>query len=232
MPSTVEKLGPSRVKLVIEIPFAELKPHLDKAYAEIAQSVNIPGFRRGKVPPAIIDQRFGRGAVLQDAINNALPGAYSKAVEESGIVPLAEPDVDVTELEDRKHVTFTAEVDVRPDFELPDLSTLAATVSTIGDREAEIDERIDTMRQRFATRSDVTRKAKKGDVVTVDIKASQDGKEIADATADGVAASVPLDHCAWQGWQNVAASTRSSRRGGKDCAWPDPGQAADANRSR
>lgn len=190
MPSTVEKLGESRVKLVIEIPFAELQPHLDKAYREIAQSVNIPGFRRGKVPPAIIDQRFGRGAVLQDAINNALPGAYSAAVDEAKIVPLAEPEVDVTELEDRDHVTFTAEVDVRPDFELPDLSTLSATVEAIGDREAQIDERIEVMRQRFATRSDVTRKAKKGDVVTLNITASQDGKEIEDAAATGVAYKV------------------------------------------
>lgn len=186
MPSTVEKLGPSRVKLSIEIPFSELKPHLDKAYREIAQSVNIPGFRRGKVPPAVIDQRFGRGVVLQDAINAALPGAYSKAVEEAQIIPLAEPQVEVTEIEDRKHVAFTAEVDVRPDFELPDLSTLTATVADVPDREQEIDERIEVMRQRFATRVDVDRAAEKGDLVTLDISASQDGKQIVDASAEGI----------------------------------------------
>jgi trigger factor len=190
VPSTVEQLSPSRVKLTIEIPFAELQPHLDKAYREIAQSVNIPGFRRGKVPPAIIDQRFGRGAVLQDAINAALPAAYSRAVEEARIIPLGEPDVDVTKLEDRTLVEFTAEVDVRPDFDLPDFSTLSATVAAPGDREAEIDDRIETMRQRFATRSDVDRAAERGDIVTIDISASQDGKEIVDAHAEGLSYKV------------------------------------------
>ena len=190
MPSTVEQLSQSRVKLTIEIPFVELQPHLDKAYREIAQSVNIPGFRRGKVPPAIIDQRFGRGAVLQDAINAALPPAYGRAVEEAQLVTLGEPDVEVTKLEDGQLVEFTAEVDVRPDFELPDFSTLSATVSAVADREAEIDERIEMMRQRFATRSDVERAADTGDIVTLDIKASQDGKEIVDAQADGIAYKV------------------------------------------
>ncbi len=190
MPSTVEKLGPSRVKLTIEIPFSDLKPHLDKAYREIAQSVNIPGFRRGKVPPAVIDQRFGRGAVLQDAINEALPEAYGKAVEEAKIVPLAEPEIDVTKLEDRELVEFTAEVDVRPEFDLPDFSTLSATVDPVADREKEIDERIEVMRQRFATRTEVERAAKKGDVVTIDITASQDGQEIEDAKAEGISYKV------------------------------------------
>ena len=89
MPSTFEKLSPTRAKLTVEIPFADLKPHLDEAYKEIAQSVNIPGFRKGKVPPAVIDQCFGRGVVLQEAINEALPVAYQNAVTEAGIVPLA-----------------------------------------------------------------------------------------------------------------------------------------------
>jgi len=193
VPSTVEKLGPSRVKLTIEIPFAELQPHLDKAYREIAQSVNIPGFRRGKVPAGVIDQRFGRGAVLQEAINAALPGAYGKAVEEAGVVPLGEPEIDVTKLEDRQLVEFTAEVDVRPEFDLPELSSLSATVASVPDREAEIDERIKVMRQRFATRSDIDRAAEAGDVVTVDIQASQDGKEIVDAAAEGITYKVGAD---------------------------------------
>lgn len=190
MPSTVEKLGPSRVKLSIAIPFTELKPHLDKAYKDIAQSVNIPGFRRGKVPPGVIDQRFGRGVVLQDAINAALPAAYSKAIEEAKVVPLAEPTIEVTEIEDRKHVAFTAEVDVRPDFELPELSTLKATVAGVPDREKVIDERIEVMRQRFATRVDVDRAAAKDDIVTFDIKASANGEEIADAAAEGISYKV------------------------------------------
>ena len=106
MPSTVEKLGPTRARLTIEIPFADLKPHLDKAYADIAGQVNIPGFRKGKVPAAIIDQRFGRGTVLQEAINAALPDAYSAAVAASEVVPLGQPEIEVTKLEDGDVVEF------------------------------------------------------------------------------------------------------------------------------
>ena len=94
MPSTVEQLSPSRAKLTVEIPFSDLQPHLTKAYREIAQSVTIPGFRKGKVPSAVIDQRFGRGVVLQEAINAALPSAYEQAVRETEIVPLGQPDID------------------------------------------------------------------------------------------------------------------------------------------
>ena len=190
MPSTVEKLGPARVKLTIEIPFAELKPHMDKAYREIAASVNIPGFRKGKVPAAIIDQRFGRGSVLQEAINAALPTAYSAAIAESGLVPMGDPDIDVTRLEEGDVVEFVAEVDVRPEFEMPDFATLSATVEPLADTEAEVTERLEVMRQRFATRADVERAAEVGDVVTVDLVGSSDGEPLEDATATGIAYKV------------------------------------------
>ncbi|MFV0450670.1 MAG: trigger factor, partial [Propioniciclava sp.] len=155
MPSTVEKLAPTRVKLTIEIPFADLKPHLDRAYKQIAEQVTVPGFRKGKVPAAVIDQRFGRGAVLQDAINEALPGAYSTAITEHELVPLGQPEVDVTKLEDGDVVEFTAEVDVRPEFDIPESSTLSAQVPTLAGTEAGVDERVEVLRQRFATRTDV-----------------------------------------------------------------------------
>lgn len=87
MPSTVEKLNPTRVKLTIEMPFAELQPKIDAAYKQISEQVNLPGFRRGKVPARLIDQRFGRGAVLQQAINDAIPDAYSKAVQDNEPLP-------------------------------------------------------------------------------------------------------------------------------------------------
>ena len=119
MPSTVEQLSPSRAKLTVEIPFADLQPHLTKAYREIAQSVTIPGFRKGKVPSAVIDQRFGRGVVLQEAINAALPTAYGEAVDANKLVPLGDPEVEITKLEDGDLVEFVAEVDVRPELTLP-----------------------------------------------------------------------------------------------------------------
>jgi trigger factor len=186
VPSTVEKLGPSRVKLTIEIPFDELKPHLNKAYRDIAKQVNIPGFRKGKVPDAIIDQRVGRGYVLQEAINAALSPAYSKALEEAEVQPLDQPDIDVTKLEDGEVVEFTAEVDIRPDFEVPDLSTLSVVVDPLADTEKEVDERVETLRERFATSKDVKRKAKAGDVVTMDLTARIGGEIIEDGESEGV----------------------------------------------
>ena len=186
MPSTVEKLGPSRAKLTVEIPWTDLKPHLDKAYREIASQVTIPGFRKGKVPPMVIDQRFGRGAVLQEAINAALPGAYEAAVNEAGIVPLGEPDVDVTKLEDGEAIEFTAELDIRPDFEVPDAKGVTVTVDALGDTDAEVESRIELLRSRFATTAEVERAAAEGDVVTINLLGSRDGEPLADATVEGV----------------------------------------------
>ncbi len=186
MPSTVEQLSPSRVKLTIDMPFEELKPSLDKAYREIAQQVTIPGFRKGKVPSAIIDQRFGRGMVLQEAINDALPDAYGQAVVEHTLVPLGQPEIEVTNLEDGKSVQFTAEVDVRPDFELPDFSSISVEVEPASFDDKDLEERVDTLRQRFATNTDVERAAQDGDVVTVDLEGSQNGDSLEDATAEGI----------------------------------------------
>lgn len=186
MPSTVEQLSPSRVKLTVEIPFADLKPHLDKAYREIAQQVTIPGFRKGKVPTMVIDQRFGRGAVLQEAINAALPAAFEAAVTEAAIVPLGEPDVEVTRLEDGEVVEFTAEIDIRPEFEVADFSKLTATVEPRRSVDEEVADRIKMLQQRFATSTDVERPAAEGDQVTISLAGTRDGEPLPDATADNV----------------------------------------------
>lgn len=186
MPSTLEQLSPTRVKLTVEIPFADLKPHLDKAYKEIAGQVNIPGFRKGKVPAAVIDQRFGRGVVLQEAINEALPSAYNAAVAEHDITPLSQPDIDMTKLEDGEVVEFTAEIDVRPEFELPKFEDITVEVDNAESTDEQLEERIQLLRKRFATQKDVTRKAKKGDLVTIDLKATKDGEELPDAAAEGI----------------------------------------------
>lgn len=186
MPSTIEQLNPTRVKLTIEMPFAELKPHLDKSYKSIAEQVNIPGFRKGKVPPQVIDRRFGRGVVLQEAINEALPAAYATAIEEHKVSPLGQPEIDVTRLEDGDVVEFTAEVDVRPEFDLPDVSTITAKAETPEVNEDAVEERIQMLRERFATTTEVDRPAKDGDVVTLDLNATKDGEQVDDATASGV----------------------------------------------
>lgn len=184
MSSTVEKLGPSRVKLTIEIPFADLQPHLDKAYADIAAQVNIPGFRKGKVPPMVIDQRFGRGAVVQEAINAALPTAFEAAITEADVVPLGDPDIEVTKLEDGGVVEFSVEVDIRPEFDLPDFDALTATVDALKSTEDEVTERIELLRSRFATSLEVDRASADGDRVTIDLEASRDGEVLPDGTAE------------------------------------------------
>ncbi|NLT30540.1 MAG: trigger factor [Propionibacterium sp.] len=186
MPTTVEQLSPTRVKITVEVPFADLKPNLDKAYREIAQQINIPGFRKGKVPPPVIDQRFGRGVVLQEAINDALPELYGKAVDENDLKPLGQPEVDITKLEDGELVEFTAEVDVRPEVKLPDLGKIKVEVPTVEVSDSDLEEQIDVLRQRFATLNDVDRAAADGDVVTIDLKATKDGEDLDDAEAEGL----------------------------------------------
>jgi trigger factor len=186
VPSSVDRLSPTRVKLTVEVSFDDLKPSMDKAYREIAQSVNIPGFRKGKVPPMVIDQRFGRGAIIQEALNDALPKFYGEAVAANDLNPLAQPEVEVTKLEDGQLIEFTAEVDVRPDFELPDFSTLSATVDAIEVTDEQIDAQLAALRQRFGSKSAVERPAAAGDVVTINLEATKDGESLSDATAEGL----------------------------------------------
>ena len=186
MPSTVEQLSPTRVKITIEVPFADLKPSVDKAYREIAQSVTIPGFRKGKVPPMVIDQRFGRGTILQEALNDALPRFYGAAVAENNLNPLSQPEVEVTRLEDGDLVEFVAEVDVRPEFTLPDLSQLKVQVDAIDVAEGRVDEELQGLRTRFGSRTPVERAAQTGDLVTLALVASRDGGALDDATAEGL----------------------------------------------
>ena len=169
MKSDVETLSPTRVKLTVEVPFDEMKDSLDAAYGRIAKQVSIPGFRKGKVPARIIEQRFGRGAVLEEAVNDALPKAYDEAVREHKVIPVGQPTVDVTEIEDGKHLAFTAEVDVRPQFDLPEFSSLRVEVGNAVPNDDDVTTQVDSLRARFATLKDVERAAADGDVLLVDI---------------------------------------------------------------
>ena len=190
MPSTVEQLSPTRVKITVEVPFADLKPSMDKAYAEIAKTVNIPGFRRGKVPAMVIDQRFGRAMVIQEAFNDSWMRFYGAAVMENSLAPLAQPDVEVTKLEDGDLIEFTAEVDVRPDFDLPDFATLQVSVDAVDVPEAQVDEQVETLRHRFGSREVVERAAADGDVLSINLVARKDGETLPDATAEDLTYTV------------------------------------------
>ncbi|MBE1538038.1 trigger factor [Actinomadura algeriensis] len=185
MKTDVEELTPTRVKLTVEVPFDELKPNLDKAYKEISQQVAIKGFRRGKVPAPLIDKYVGRGAVLQEAVNDALPGLYGKAVEETEIFVLGQPDVEVTELDDGNQFAFTAEVDIRPKFEVPDYDGLEVVVDDAEVTDEQVDETIDNLRERFASLTTAERPIEEGDFATIDLVAEIDGEEIADASTSG-----------------------------------------------
>ena len=180
MKTDVESLSPTRVKLTVEMPFSELQPSFDAAYKTIAKQVSIPGFRKGKVPARVIEQRFGRGAVLEEVINDAVPKAYESALREKEIVPVGRPEVDVTEIEDGQHVKFTAEVDIRPEFEMPDYKAISVTVDPAVASDAEVDEHIDNLRTRFASLKEVDRAGKDGDLLLVDISGATDTGEAVD----------------------------------------------------
>ncbi len=190
MKTDVEELSPTRVKMTIEVPFEELKPSLDKAYREVGRQVRIPGFRPGHVPPRIIDQRLGRGAVLEQAINDAVPQLYGKALEDSEIRALGQPDLEITKLDDGQQLAFTAEVDVRPRFELPDLSAISVTVENAEVGPDEVEEYLGDLRERFASLKGVDRPAAEGDYVSIDLSASVGGKLVEDAQASGVSYQV------------------------------------------
>jgi trigger factor len=181
----VEELGPTRVKLTIEVPFDELKGSLDKAYREVARQVRVPGFRPGRVPPRIIDQRFGRGMVLEQAVNDAVPQLYGQALQENDVFALGQPELQITRLDDGKELAFTAEVDVRPRFEIPDLEGLPVTVDTAVVTPDEVEEYIGGLRERFASLRGVDRPVEDGDYTSIDLAASVDGEPVEDAQVSG-----------------------------------------------
>ncbi len=190
MKSDVETLTPTRVKLTVDLSFDELEPQLKAAYKRIADQVNVPGFRKGKVPARVIDQRFGRGLVIEEAVNEAVPAAFDKAVEDNSLKPMGSPDFDVKELNDGENLTFTVEVDVRPEFELPDLESITVEVDGAEPTGDEVTEQVDALRTRFATLTDVERPAQDGDVLLVDLSGSCEGEEVEDLNASALSFEV------------------------------------------
>ena len=190
MKSTVETLGPTRVRLAVEVPFEELKPSFDAAYKKIGAQVRIPGFRPGKAPARIIDQRVGRAVVLEEAVNSALPQAYVDAVRANGVRALGQPDIEVTSLDDGEQLAFTAEVDVRPEIPLPALTGIAIEVDDVTVSDEEVDAELDALRERFATLTGVERAVQSGDYVAIDIVARIDGAEVDGGSATNLSYEV------------------------------------------
>ncbi len=186
MKSTVEQLSPTRVKINVEVPFDELKPNFDRAYRKIAQQVRIPGFRPGKAPARVLESRIGRAPVLDEVVNEVIPAKYMEAVRAGEVRTLGQPEFEVTKLEDREVLEFTAEVDIRPEISLPDLDGFSVSVDDVELTDAEVDEQLDELRARFGTLTGVERAAENGDFVSIDLSATVDGQEVEEASTTGL----------------------------------------------
>ena len=186
MKHSVETLSPTRVKLTIEVPFTEMDHAFDEAFKHVGNQVNIPGFRKGKVPRRVIEQRFGRGVVLEEAVNHAIPEAYDSVIRDNKIYVLGRPEIDVTELVDGDKVVFTAEVDVRPEFDLPNYKGIDVTVDDVIVAGKDLEEQLDALRARFGTLKVVERGAAIGDVLVVNIAGFDGETAVEDLTANAL----------------------------------------------
>ena len=182
MKISVRNLEPTKVKLTVTVEPEELNPYLDAARKEIAKQVNVPGFRKGHVPGKIIDQRIGFAAVAGEAVNDAVPELYSKALDEKKIRPMAQPEFDVQDVpqsaNDETKLKFTATVERRPDIELPEIDGLEIAISKPEVKDEDVDKRLETLRQRFGTLVGVDRPAAKGDFANIDLTAALDGATV------------------------------------------------------
>jgi trigger factor len=188
--SSVEQLSPTRVRINVEVPFTELEPDFQRAYKELAKQVRLPGFRPGKAPAKLLEARFGREAMLEQVVNEALPSRYGQAVAESEVHPLGQPNIEVTKKEYGQELAFTAEVDVRPTISLPDLSALKVSVDPIEVSDDDVDAELESLRARFGTLTGVDRPVADGDFVSIDLSATVDGEDVPGAAAEGLSHEV------------------------------------------
>ena len=193
MKSSVEVLSPTRVRLDVEVAYSELESHVAIAYKKVASQVNIPGFRKGKIPASMIAQRVGRGTVFDEAINSALPEFYGQAAREHKVAVIGRPEVDVKEFVDNEKLVFAVEVDVRPEVVLPDFSKITIEVDNVKVEDSDVDEQIESLRTRFGTLTTVEREVKNGDFTTLDMTAFIDGAEVDGGQANDISYEVGSD---------------------------------------
>ena len=186
MKSTVEKLSPTRVRINVEVPFTELQPDIDTAFQQMAKQVRMPGFRPGKVPVKLLEARVDKQEMFNQVIGDAVPARYSEAVTTSEVQPLGQPEIDITNQVYGEDLTFTAEVDVRPEIELPELEGLKITVDPIEVTDEEVDAELQNLRARFGTLKGVERAAEEGDFVSIDLSATVDGEDVPEAKTEGL----------------------------------------------
>ncbi|MCO1582489.1 trigger factor [Crossiella sp. SN42] len=186
MKSTVEQLSPTRVRINVEVPFDELKASFDRAYRKLAKQVRIPGFRPGKAPARVLENRLGRGVVLDEVVNEAIPAKYLEAVNAGEVKTLGRPEIEVTKIEDGQSLEFTAEVDIRPEITVPAFGELTVSVEDVEVTEEDVTSQLDELRARFGSLVGVERPAATGDFVSVDLSATVDGNEVEDARTNGL----------------------------------------------
>jgi trigger factor len=188
--STVEKLSPTRVRINVEVPFTEWEGEFDRALKEMAKSVRMPGFRPGKVPVKLLEARIDKEAMLDQVVGEAVPTKYSEAVTTADVRPLGQPEIEITKKVYGEDLEFTAEVDVRPEIELPDLDGLKITVDPIEVSDEEVDTELQNLRARFGTLTGVERAAENGDFVSIDLSATVDGTAVPEAATEGLSHEV------------------------------------------
>ncbi len=184
MQTNVERVDTHKVKLRVEVDVEELAKDLDRAYREVANQVRIPGFRKGKVPKKVIDAQVGRETVLGEFLEDAVPGYYREALRENDLAPITDPDLDVEQLEEGKPFVFTATVEVRPRlvFEPSEYRAVEVERPAVAVSDEEVDRMLDSLRDRFAELEPVTRPARSGDYVVMDVRATIHGEEVPEGT--------------------------------------------------
>jgi trigger factor len=181
MKTTVENVDPVKVKLTVEVEPTRVKQAFDKAAKNLAQQVQLPGFRKGKVPRKLLEQRLGTGALAQQALEESLSAYYAEAVEAEELDPVASPEVDVKNFDETDGCTFEATIEVRPEVDVPDHEGIGVSFPEWEIADEDVDSQLDEMRQRFAEVDEIERPAKTGDYVTIDLRVVVDGEELESA---------------------------------------------------
>ncbi|MFZ9693779.1 MAG: trigger factor [Candidatus Nanopelagicales bacterium] len=189
----IERLSETAVKLSVHLDYVDFEPAIKQAYRAVAEKINIKGFRKGKVPEQVIDNQVGRAYVVQEALNDAISSAYEKAVRDNELKPVGQPEVEVTELEDRSHIAFTAEVEVRPEFDVPEYSSVKVEVDAVVVDDDAVNEQLESLQKRFSNYTAVDRAAADGDVLLVDIAGTYEGEAVADLTANALSYELGTD---------------------------------------
>jgi trigger factor len=188
--STVEHLSPTRVRINVEVPFDELRPSFDRAYGKLASQVRIPGFRPGKVPARILEARIGRGAVLEQVVADVIPAKYAEAVQSGEVKPVGPPNFEVTKIDDGQLLAFSAEVEVRPEIEVPAFESIEVSVDDVEVTDDEVGQQLESLRARFGTLKGVDRPVADKDFVVIDLSATVDGEDVPEAGTKGLSYEV------------------------------------------